>query len=78
MQLNGCFDLPPMPILNEFVRMYFLHVHPIVPLIEEGDFWDSFSCANGEKISLLVFQAMIFAACAVSLDPKLPTLLRAN
>ncbi|KAF3072961.1 hypothetical protein CFAM422_005016 [Trichoderma lentiforme] len=64
MQLNGCFDLPPMPILNEFVRMYFLHVHPIVPLIEEGDFWDSFSCANGEKISLLVFQAMIFAACA--------------
>ncbi|UKZ81534.1 hypothetical protein TrVFT333_009306 [Trichoderma virens FT-333] len=53
-----------MPILNEFVRMYFLHVHPIVPLIEEGTFWDSFSCTNGEKISLLVFQAMIFAACA--------------
>ncbi|KAL7934739.1 fungal-specific transcription factor domain-containing protein [Trichoderma chlorosporum] len=64
MQLNGCFDLPPMPILNEFVRMYFLHVHPIVPLIEEGEFWESFSCTNGEKISLLVFQAMIFAACA--------------
>ncbi|KAL7947615.1 fungal-specific transcription factor domain-containing protein [Trichoderma barbatum] len=64
MQLNGCFDLPPMPILNEFVRMYFLHVHPIVPLIEEGEFWGSFSCTSGEKISLLVFQAMIFAACA--------------
>ncbi|KAH6604455.1 hypothetical protein Trco_007901 [Trichoderma cornu-damae] len=64
MQLNRCFDLPPMPILNEFVRVYFLHVHPIVPLFNEGDFWDSFSCTSGEKISLLVFQAMIFAACA--------------
>jgi hypothetical protein len=66
MQLNGCFDLPPMPILNELVRVYFLHAHPIVPLLDEGDFWDSFSCSNGEKISLLLFQAMIFAACAVS------------
>ncbi|KAL7784343.1 fungal-specific transcription factor domain-containing protein [Trichoderma ceciliae] len=64
MQLNGCFDLPPMPILNEFVRIYFLHLHPIVPLLDEGDFWDSFSCTNGEKISLLVFQTIIFAACA--------------
>ncbi|KAL6872164.1 N-terminal binuclear Zn cluster-containing/DNA binding domain-containing protein [Trichoderma novae-zelandiae] len=64
MQLNGCFDLPPIPILNEFVRIYFLHVHPIIPLLEEGEFWDSYSCTNGEKISLLVFQAMIFAACA--------------
>lgn len=66
MQLNGCFDLPPMPILNEFIRIYFLHVHPIMPLLDEGDFWESFSCTNGEKISLLVFQAMVFAACAVS------------
>lgn len=66
MQLNGCFELPPMPILNELVRMYFLHAHPIVPLLDEGDFWDSFSCSNGEKISLLLFQAMVFAACAVS------------
>lgn len=68
MQLNGCFELPPMPILNELVRMYFLHTHPTVPLLDEGDFWDSFSCSNGEKISLLLFQAMVFAACAVSLE----------
>lgn len=65
MQLNGCFDVPPMPILNEFVRIFFLHVHPIIPLLDEGEFWDSYSCANERKISLLVFQAMIFAACAV-------------
>lgn len=64
MQLNGCFDLPPMPILNELVRMYFLHTHPIAPLLDEGDFWDAFSCSSGEKISLLLFQAMVFAACA--------------
>ncbi|KAK1237215.1 hypothetical protein MKX07_006094 [Trichoderma sp. CBMAI-0711] len=64
MQLNGCFDLPSMPILNEFIRIYFLHVHPIIPLLDEGDFWDSYSCANEKRISLLVFQAIIFAACA--------------
>lgn len=73
MQLNGCFDLPPMPILNELVRMYFLHTHPIVPLLDEGDFWDSFSCSNGEKIPLLLFQAMVFAACAVSPASKYPS-----
>lgn len=66
MQLNGCFNLPRMPILNEFVRIYFLHVHPIIPLFDEGEFWDSYSCTNEQKISLLVFQAIIFAACAVS------------
>jgi hypothetical protein len=65
MQLNGCFDLPSMPILNEFIRIYFLHVHPIIPLLDEGEFWDSYSCANEKRISLLVFQAIIFAACAV-------------
>ncbi|KAH0496009.1 hypothetical protein TgHK011_009530 [Trichoderma gracile] len=64
MQLNGCFDLPHMPILNEFVRIYFLHVHPIIPLLDEGEFWDSYSCTNGKRISLLVLQAIIFAACA--------------
>lgn len=73
MQLNGCFELPPMPILNELVRMYFLHTHPIVPLLDEGDFWDSFSCSSGEKISLLLFQAMVFAACAVSPESTYPS-----
>ncbi|PTB62707.1 N-terminal binuclear Zn cluster-containing/DNA binding domain-containing protein [Trichoderma citrinoviride] len=68
MQLNGCFDLPPMPILNEFVRIYFLHVHPIIPLFDEGEFWDSYSCTNEKRISLLVFQAIIFAACAILYD----------
>lgn len=73
MQLNGCFELPPMPILNELVRMYFLHTHPLVPLLDEGDFWDSFSCSNGEKIPLLLFQAMVFAACAVSPESHYPS-----
>ncbi|PTB72617.1 N-terminal binuclear Zn cluster-containing/DNA binding domain-containing protein [Trichoderma longibrachiatum ATCC 18648] len=68
MQLNGCFNLPRMPILNEFVRIYFLHVHPIIPLFDEGEFWDSYSCTNEQKMSLLVFQAIIFAACAILYD----------
>ncbi|ETR99383.1 hypothetical protein M419DRAFT_37839 [Trichoderma reesei RUT C-30] len=73
MQLNGCFDLPSMPILNEFIRIYFLHVHPIIPLLDEGEFWDSYSCANEKRISLLVFQAIIFAA-TLRIPEKYPTL----
>ncbi|KAK5988240.1 Cutinase transcription factor 1 beta-like protein [Cladobotryum mycophilum] len=63
MQLNGCFDLPPMSILNELIKIYFLHVHPIVPLLNEGDFWDSYHGLIPDQVPLLVLQSMIFAAC---------------
>lgn len=79
MEAEGCFHLPTRPILDQIVRQYFLHVHPLLPLLNEGDFWEMYYYSHshrrteGEeqpppppKLSLLVFQAIIFVACNVS------------
>lgn len=71
LELQGCLRVPKKTILDEYVKQYFLHVHPIMPLINEGSFWELYGSTPAEesrleKMSLLVFQAMLFAACAVS------------
>lgn len=67
---QGCLRVPTRPILDEFVQQYFLHVHPLLPFLNEGDFWNLYchqgSGGTGEKMSLLVFQAMLFSCCNVS------------
>lgn len=70
LEMQGCFRVPTKPTLDEFVKQYFLHIHPILPVINEGDFWDLYGPSPAEgshhtKLSLLLFQAMLFAACAV-------------
>ncbi|KAH7146918.1 hypothetical protein B0J13DRAFT_664667 [Dactylonectria estremocensis] len=69
LSLQGCLQLPPRLILDEFVRHYFLYVHPIVPLLDEGHCWDIYCdmLSNGpevERIPILVFQAMLFVSCS--------------
>ncbi|KAL4925692.1 Zn(II)2Cys6 transcription factor [Aspergillus undulatus] len=59
---KGCLSLPEESILDEFVRQYFLQVHPSSPIIDEADFWRVYrNPAAGKKISLFVFQAILFA-----------------
>lgn len=72
MEAEGCFHLPTRATLDQIVRQYFLHVHPLLPLLHEGDFWDMYYNRRGDgeeplKMSLLVFQAIMFASCNVSL-----------
>ncbi|KAI1119139.1 hypothetical protein F5Y14DRAFT_396631 [Nemania sp. NC0429] len=71
LESQGCLKLPTRPILDEFVQQYFLHVHPLLPFLNEGDFWNLY-CHHqggggggdvGDKMSLLVFQAMLFSCC---------------
>ncbi|KAK2017174.1 fungal-specific transcription factor domain-containing protein [Colletotrichum eremochloae] len=68
LELQGCLRVPTRTILDEFVQQYFLHVHPLFPMLNEGDFWDMY-CTNPhnhmstDKLSLLVFQAMLFSSC---------------
>jgi hypothetical protein len=70
LESQGCLRIPTRAILDEFVQQYFLHVHPLLPFINEGDFWNLYcsqdSGGTGEKMSLLVFQAMLFSCCNVS------------
>lgn len=70
LSLQGCLQLPPRLILDEFVRQYFLHVHPIMPLLDEGHFWDIYCDRLGdgpeiERIPMVLFQAMLFVSCSV-------------
>ncbi|KAL4865000.1 hypothetical protein BDV12DRAFT_211283 [Aspergillus spectabilis] len=59
---KGCLSVPEELVLDEFVRQYFLHVHPSSPVIDEAEFWRVYrSPGSGKKISLFVFQAIMFA-----------------
>ncbi|KAL6235279.1 hypothetical protein BDW75DRAFT_230460 [Aspergillus navahoensis] len=63
---KGCLSVPSESILEEFIRQYFLQVHPSSPVIDEAEFWHIYknshaAARKGKKISLFVFQAVIFA-----------------
>ncbi|KAF2815567.1 uncharacterized protein BDZ99DRAFT_435984 [Mytilinidion resinicola] len=69
LERQSCFRIPTQPALDELMREYFLHVHPSLPIINEGDFWDMYTnrdvvLGDHSRMSLFVFQAMLFAACS--------------
>ncbi|KAJ0122430.1 cutinase transcription factor 1 beta [Diaporthe amygdali] len=68
LDLQGCLRVPTKTILDEFVKQFFLHVHPIMPLLNEGDFWEMYASQSqgthvSKRISLLMLQAMMFSVC---------------
>ncbi|KAH7090451.1 fungal-specific transcription factor domain-containing protein [Paraphoma chrysanthemicola] len=68
MEAMQCFVLPGPTILDEFVRQYFLHVHPNIPVLDEGEFMSAYcQCtqrgAQGRKgVSLFLLQGMLYAS----------------
>ncbi|KAH7199276.1 hypothetical protein DER44DRAFT_787412 [Fusarium oxysporum] len=60
---QGCLSVPPRTILDEIIREYFLHVHPMLPLMDECVFWEQYG-QKTNKLSLFLIQAMLFAACS--------------
>ncbi|KAJ6095170.1 hypothetical protein N7467_002683 [Penicillium canescens] len=61
---KGCLDLPDHNATDEFVKHYFKRIHPLVPVLDEAKFWRSYLDTNtGRKVSLFVFQSMLFASC---------------
>ncbi|VUC30026.1 unnamed protein product [Clonostachys rosea] len=68
LELQGCLRVPIRPLLDEFLQQYFLHVHPMLPLVNEGDFWDLYSqnpksTSPYDRLSLLLLQTILFASC---------------
>nr|RBQ86836.1 hypothetical protein FVER53263_12998 [Fusarium verticillioides] len=68
LESRNCLSVPTPDALDHFIREYFLHVHPGLPLLDEAQFWAVYS---GDKepcgrptISLFLFQAMLFASCS--------------
>ncbi|TPX13018.1 uncharacterized protein E0L32_006663 [Thyridium curvatum] len=64
LEQKGCFHIPTRTILDEFMQQYFLHIHPIFPLLNERDFWTAYSARTpgGARIPLFLMQAMLFTA----------------
>lgn len=63
LESQGCFLVPARHVLDEFVEQYFLHSHPLLPFLNEGDFWDMYSEDSEETMPLLVFYSMLFSSC---------------
>ncbi|KAL4864855.1 hypothetical protein BDV12DRAFT_158423 [Aspergillus spectabilis] len=68
MRSKGCFSVPDPSVLDEFITEFFLHVHPESPVLDEAKFWrlymqpDHGESQTEGKLSLFVFQAMLFRA----------------
>lgn len=72
---RGCFTLPEPRFLDDFMRCYFLYVHPCLPLMDEGRFWSLYTGqkpaeAHSQSMSLLLFRAMLFASSPVVVSPS--------
>ncbi|UKZ79822.1 hypothetical protein TrVFT333_007584 [Trichoderma virens FT-333] len=52
---KGCLTLPSDSLLEEFFHQYFSHIHPIIPLLSEAEFW-----AADARIPLLLIRAILF------------------
>lgn len=64
--LKGSLALPNKALALRFVELYFQYIHPFVPVIDEHKFWRIWDRQCDEKLSLFLFQAMLFASCPVS------------
>jgi hypothetical protein len=72
LEQEGCLHVPIPLVLDVFVRQYFLHMHSMLPILDEGNFWDVYNQrfetpSPSRTISLLILQTMLFASCNVSL-----------
>ena len=63
---KGALTIPEVGLRNELLRSYLEYVHPFMPLLELHDFLSIIERGNGTtgKLSLLLFQAVMFAGTA--------------
>lgn len=66
---KGALTLPEEPLRSELLRSHFDFVHPYMPLLNRKEFLGSATSDDGSKgkISLLLFQAVMFTGSAVCL-----------
>lgn len=64
-------QLPSQPHLEKFVKQYFRFIHPFLPVIDEGHFWQIYlgDKSQDASFSLFVLQAMLFATAGVCGSP---------
>ena len=60
----GAFSIPEKPLLNELLASYTEFVHPSMPVVDLHGFLRMINRNEGEPISLILFQAIMFIASA--------------
>ncbi|KAF7557698.1 hypothetical protein G7Z17_g390 [Cylindrodendrum hubeiense] len=64
---QGCFIVPQRSVLDEFIHHYFSFIHPILPILNEADFWALYDSGlesrSQERMSIIVLQGMLFTSC---------------
>lgn len=60
---QACFRLPTWTSWNSMIQVYFRHIHPLVPVLDEAKFWEASRGSEPPILSLFVAQAIMFAAC---------------
>lgn len=66
LQAKGALSLPSIPLQNALLGAYLEYVHPYLPLLDVHDFLAVLSSRDGSsgQVSLLLYQAVMFAATA--------------
>jgi hypothetical protein len=65
--IKGSLNIPDHDTTNEFVVKYFEKLHPMLPILDEAQFWRAFRGNTMDKISLFIFRALMFAISPVRL-----------
>ncbi|KAJ5824739.1 Transcription factor [Penicillium robsamsonii] len=62
---KDCLSLPPSDVIDEFFEQYFKHMHPLIPVLDEAEFWRIYrnNQSASPKISLFVLQSLLCASC---------------
>lgn len=65
LSVKGALTLPSAPLQKALTRSYFEYVHPFMPILDIEQFLESVgSNGKGEQVSLLLYQAIMFAGAA--------------
>jgi hypothetical protein len=70
LESQGCFRVPGSNCLDDLVRAFFRYAHPILPVINEAEFWSIYdpltSGGKASRVPVILLSAMLFVACKVS------------
>lgn len=63
LRAKGALTLPTPYLQAALIRAYLEHIQPLLPVLDVGDFLQSFNARSGQ-LSLLLFQSVLFAGSA--------------
>ena len=64
-EAKDCFAVIDPAICEEFIYAYFRYVHPMLPIIDIGEFLDKHWGISTEPISMLLLWSMFSVAASV-------------